>query len=93
MQANDRDACMERDGIGQPATWIRQPHWCPFGDTPITHVRTVRRGVRGEVPVNQGQAVMGADRAAVQMLWRQYGNQQHRHQRGQSDSVPACIAH
>ena len=93
MQAPDRDACVERDGIGQPAAWIRQPHRRPFRDTPITHVRAVRCGVPGEVPVNQGQAVMGADCPAVQMLWRQDGNQQHRDQRGESGRVPAHIAH
>jgi hypothetical protein len=70
MQANDRDTWVERDGIGQPAARIRQPHRRPFGDTPITHVRPVRRGVGSEVPVNQGQAVVGANGPAVQMLWR-----------------------
>ena len=56
----------------QRADRVGEPQRGPFGHAWMIDMRPVWRGVRSNVPMDQGTAVRRPVRAPMHVLWRQY---------------------
>jgi hypothetical protein len=69
--------------MSQRASWVGEPQRSAFGHAGMIDMRPVWRGVRSNVPVDEGAAVRGPERTSMHVLGRQYRSGQEADQRDQ----------